>query len=691
MHDFRKLRNIVAGVAATGVSRCGMSGGQADASARAAAGGEIAMPLLIGPEQPVNTYTSGFQGSSEVTALKDGGWVMTWRSEGQDGFAGAIVQQRYTSAGAPVGSQSVVNDVPEGDQYEADVAALDNGGWVVTWVRNVLNNESLRYKIYGSEGTELVVTETGDLGERPQVTGLSGGGWVVTWAAKVPAPAPDGSGYGIYQQRYDAAGKPVPGGPQLVNITTANNQDTPAVARLAGGGWVVTWQSFGQDGDVEGIYQRVFTSTGSEMLGETRVNTTTKDPQYAPSVAGLSYGGWVVTWTSYGQDGDREGVYQQRYAGDGTPIGGETLVNTFNVDEQWYSSVTALADGGWVVTWQSEGQDGDLGGVYQQRFSKAGVRIGGEMQVNAVTADYQGSVATTALPDGGWVVTWSSDGQDGSEDGVYQRRFTPVAPTLSLTGTVAKELAKTNTVVGTLPLAEPGDTYTYALLNDAGDRFTLSGNALVVRKGILLDYEQAKSHTVTLKVTDAAGLSTVKDFTIKVSNVSTEKTAGTSGIDVVVGGGGRDTLGGGGGNDRLTGGGSTDTLRGGSGHDRLDGGLGRDTLYGNSGKDAFLFTTKLGGSNVDTLRDFQPVDDVIRLENAIFKGIGSGSLKNPKKMLADAFQLGAVAQDAEDRILYDQATGSVFYDPDGTGAAAAVRFAVVANKMALTRSDFYVI
>ena len=109
-----------------------------------------------------------------------------------------------------------------------------------------------------------------------------------------------------------------------------------------------------------------------------------------------------------------------------------------------------------------------------------------------------------------------------------------------------------------------------------------------------------------------------------------------------------------------------------------------------SAKDAFLFTTKLGSSNVDTLHDFQ-LSDAIWLENKIFKGIGSGSLSKPKTMLEDAFHLGPTAQDAEDRILYDQTTGALSYDPDGIGAAAAVRFAVVATRKALTVHDFYAI
>jgi Ca2+-binding RTX toxin-like protein len=174
-------------------------------------------------------------------------------------------------------------------------------------------------------------------------------------------------------------------------------------------------------------------------------------------------------------------------------------------------------------------------------------------------------------------------------------------------------------------------------------------------------------------------------------NVTPENTAGSSRADTIVGGGSRDTIRGGGGNDQLKGGSERDTLRGDSGNDRLDGGTGKDTLYGGSGKDAFLFTTKPSSSNVDTLRDFSAKDDAIWLENAIYKGIDSGSLAKPKTMLADAFQIGAVAQDAEDRILYDQATGSLYYDRDGTGAAAASRFAVVATKKALTHQDFFAI
>jgi Ca2+-binding RTX toxin-like protein len=233
-----------------------------------------------------------------------------------------------------------------------------------------------------------------------------------------------------------------------------------------------------------------------------------------------------------------------------------------------------------------------------------------------------------------------------------------------------------------------GDELTYSLVDDAGGRFLLYNYTLLVRYGVGLDYEQHKTHTV--KATDPGGLSTEASFVIAVVDVTAETTKGSPEADRIVGGGGRDQLAGGRKDDTIFGGAGSDTLRGASGNDRLDGGLGRDVLYGNTGKDAFLFTTKLGSSNVDTLRDVQ-LDDAIWLENAIFKGIGSGSLAKPKVMLKDAFHLGSVAQDAEDRILYDQASGSVYDDRDGSGAAVAVKFAVVATKKALTLSDFLVI
>jgi len=167
---------------------------------------------------------------------------------------------------------------------------------------------------------------------------------------------------------------------------------------------------------------------------------------------------------------------------------------------------------------------------------------------------------------------------------------------------------------------------------------------------------------------------------------------GSLGRDTLQGDSGADTLKGDSGDDSLKGGSGNDKLMGGAGADWLAGGPGKDSLYGGAGRDVFVFDGKRSAkTNVDTLRDFSHNDDSIHLDNAFFKGIGKGFAAEPGKLLKDAFHAGKAAADAEDRILYDRATGALSYDPDGTGAAEAVRFAVLTRKPVLTPSDFFVV
>lgn len=150
---------------------------------------------------------------------------------------------------------------------------------------------------------------------------------------------------------------------------------------------------------------------------------------------------------------------------------------------------------------------------------------------------------------------------------------------------------------------------------------------------------------------------------------------GTAGDDIILGLAGR---------DKLYGGAGADQLDGGSGNDWLYGGAGADVLTGGSGADNFVFDTAFAGA-IDRITDFSPVDDTIRLENDIFTGLSTGRLNS------SAFQIGTAAQDATDRIIYDAATGALYFDADGIGGAAAQQFAQLTPGLALTNSDFYVI
>lgn len=173
--------------------------------------------------------------------------------------------------------------------------------------------------------------------------------------------------------------------------------------------------------------------------------------------------------------------------------------------------------------------------------------------------------------------------------------------------------------------------------------------------------------------------------------------SGDLGNDALSGDGGADRLMGGVGNDRLTGGAGRDTLigslgadslAGGSEADSLSGGAGRDVLAGGLGPDSFVFDTPLNATtNVDVIADFRHVDDTIRLESNVFKALVTDGTLSPS-----FFFKGAAAHDGDDHIIYDGATGRLYYDVDGNGSHAQVLFAVLAGHPAnVTNSDFVVI
>ncbi len=161
---------------------------------------------------------------------------------------------------------------------------------------------------------------------------------------------------------------------------------------------------------------------------------------------------------------------------------------------------------------------------------------------------------------------------------------------------------------------------------------------------------------------------------------------GGAGNDQLRGGLGNDILAGGIGNDGLVGQGGNDTLRGDGGNDALNGASGNDTMWGGVGKDVFVFNSALVAANVDQLADFVAVDDTIRLDDLVFTGLVVGAT-----LAAAAFTAGPSATTADHRIIHDLATGSLYYDGDGNGAALQVKFATLTPNIALTAADFQVV
>ena len=404
--------------------------------------------LTVGNANPgvaylVNDTTNNDQLSPSVAALSNGNSVVAWESLGQDGNGWGVFLKIYAPDGSSLTSELQVNATNTGDQQRPDVTALQGGGFVVTWTSYGQDGDGagVYARIFAADGTAvggefLVNTTTASSQDLPTVAALADGGFFVAWQANGDQ---DGSGYGIFGQRFDAAGVAV-GGEVQINGAGANNQTLPAVTALTDGGYVVAWQVDGsQDGWGLGIFAQRFDASGAAVGGEFQVNTFNIADQGNPSISALADGGFVVTWQGGGydwfenQDTDNWGVYARIYDANGIAVGGEILVNTTTVDQQIEPSVAGLPDGGFYVTWTSYGQDGDGAGIYGQRFDAAGNKIGGETLINDLTNGQQLDSTVTVLANGDISITWTDVPNDGSGYGVFSK-IIDITPDLFTTG-----------------------------------------------------------------------------------------------------------------------------------------------------------------------------------------------------------------------------------------------------------------
>jgi hypothetical protein len=268
-------------------------------------------------------------------------------------------------------------------------------------------------------GSEFRVnTYTTSFQRFPALAMDSRGNFVVVWEST----GQDGSGVGVFGQRYDAAGAAV-GGEFRANTYTTDNQYGAAVAADSAGNFVVIWQSYGQDGNRLGVFGQRYDTAGAAVGGEFRVNTYTTSMQYLPAVAMDAAGTFVVVWQSYTQDGSGFGIFGQRYDAAGAAVGGEFRVNTYTTNGQYLPAVAMDAAGNFVVVWESLSQDGDNVDVFGQRYDAGGVPRGSEFQVNTYTTNYQGFPAVAVDAAGNFAVIWQSNGQDGSSVGVFGQRY----------------------------------------------------------------------------------------------------------------------------------------------------------------------------------------------------------------------------------------------------------------------------
>src|SRR5437773_1877756 len=155
------------------------------------------------------------------------------------------------------------------------------------------------------------------------------------------------------------------GGEFLMNTTTANAQTSADVVVTAAGGSIAVWASANQDGNGWGVFGQRFDASGAAVASEFQVNQTTAGDQDRPHVAADGTGNFVVTWTDT-QSGATN-VFARLYNADGTPKGGEFIVNSVTSGNQQNSDVAMESGGNFVVAWDGAGT-GDTDGIYARYF-----------------------------------------------------------------------------------------------------------------------------------------------------------------------------------------------------------------------------------------------------------------------------------------------------------------------------------
>lgn len=324
----------------------------------------------FGTEMVANTYVTSGQQHPALGADRWGNFVIVWDSYLQDGSSFGIFAQRFAAGGVGVGTEMAINTTTNDDQAYPAVGVDGGSNFVAAWEST--GQDGSGAGVYARLFEPSGVPRTGELqvntytaGHQwsPAVAVHRGGAFVVVWHDD----SQDGSSQGVYAQRYDATGNRL-GGEFRVNTEVTNQQWWPAIAMDADANFVVAWDSQAQDGSGYGIYAQRFDATGTPVGTEFRANTTTANDQRIPAVAMDHWGNFVVAWTSTGQDGSSSGVYAQRFDNTGARVGGELQINATTAGTQQSPDLATDGWGNYVIAWESENQDGNGYGIYARRL-----------------------------------------------------------------------------------------------------------------------------------------------------------------------------------------------------------------------------------------------------------------------------------------------------------------------------------
>ncbi|MDZ7265419.1 MAG: hypothetical protein ONB16_12595, partial [candidate division KSB1 bacterium] len=380
--------------------------------------------IQYGKEFQVNSYTWGEQYYPSVAKLKNGGFMICWQSNGQDGYDGGIYGQLFDDKGHKQGNEFQIHTRSEFSQENPAVANLENGGFIVCWEGgNLQDIFGQRFDASGAkQGNEFIInTITSGVQTNSCVAGLADGGFVCCWENYKGG----GSDIDVQGQIFNASGAKR-GQEFRINTFTNNHQCRPSVTGLRDGRFVVCWESWGQGIWGSGIYGQFFDASGNKQGQEFQVFSRENESQECPAIAQFSDHRLVICWDrgETFESSIQYSVYCQLIDDFGNKIGAEFRVKNYKMfSGSSHPVVASLPHGGFMFCWQERFEDIYWYDILGQLFDPSGKPLGHEFMMVQNRSYWQENACVVGLQDSSYVVCWQSSNQDGSDRGVFGAIF----------------------------------------------------------------------------------------------------------------------------------------------------------------------------------------------------------------------------------------------------------------------------
>jgi hypothetical protein len=406
-----------------------------------------------GNEYPVIGTLPSDQVFPSVSVNSSGGYIV-WQDNITDGDGWGISARRLDATWSGTASALRVNANGTNDQVQPVVAMLPNGGAAVVWQGGKQSSQHIFTRFFSSSNTfitgDVMVNTAMNVYQRnPAIAVLTNGTAVIAYASYNQASA--NSLQDVYFQRMSTNGTKL-GSEVLVNQTTAFNQRTPAVAALADGRFVMVWvseqQRFAYNPGLDytngaspnqigvasvDIYARFFSPNGTALTNEFLVNTSV-NVCANPSVAAASDGSFAIAWSEKDLAVPTNGWDISARTFTSAGVGGTARrINTYTYGDQYAPTISA--DGpngsGYMIVWTSLGEDGSREGVYGRFMNINGTFPGAEIRVNTTTVSQQMHPTVASDGNGRFLAVWTSFVGGAGQFDLYAQRYTTTLQPLS--------------------------------------------------------------------------------------------------------------------------------------------------------------------------------------------------------------------------------------------------------------------